>query len=89
MHDLTGFSKIQLILLTFKGFFSPCSYLAAILLDGNELTAGLQKLVNVGDNNIMWRKQLQSSNSSAEICVSRLTKHLSCAVDTVGLPILR
>lgn len=89
MHDLTGFSKIQLILLTFKGFFSLRYYLAAILLEGNELTTRLQMLVNVGDNNIIWIKQLQSSNSSAEICVSRLTKHLSCAVDTVGLPIPR
>lgn len=60
MHDLASFSKIQLILLAFKVFFSsPYYYLAAILFEGNELTASLQTLVNLGDNYIIWMKQLQ------------------------------
>lgn len=50
MHDLASFSKIQLILLAFKGFFSPCYYLAATLFEGNELTASLQMLADLGNN---------------------------------------
>lgn len=50
MHGLASFRKIQLILLAFKGFFSPCYYLAAILFEGNELTTSLTLLVNLGDS---------------------------------------
>lgn len=51
MQDLTGFSKIWLILLAFKVFSSPCYYLAIILLEGNELSTRLQMPVNIGNNN--------------------------------------
>lgn len=83
MHDLASFSKRQLILLAFKGFFSPYYYLPAILFEGNELTTNLQALVNLGDSYVSWIKQLQCSNSSAEICLSGPTKHLSHAMDIV------
>lgn len=76
MHDLASFTKTQLILLAFKGFSSSCYYLAAILFEGNELTAGLQTLVNLGDNHMIWIKQLQCSRSSAEVSLDLLNVSL-------------
>lgn len=89
MHNLPSFSKRQLILWDFQGVFSPYYYLAAILFEGNELTASVQVLVYLGESYVSWIKELQCSNSSAEIGLPGPTKHLFHAMDIVDVQIFR